>query len=177
MERLGVEYIVDYRPETEGFRTPFLNEPYAGKYFESIAPVPEDITVKIDLDMQLVKPIPLELVMSAEDKPIVGQYDPAASKQQRKLSDATSIPFDTNFIITHRKHGFYSKYLDACMDEKLLRSAEWLEIEKQYGSYYLEEYAVDWLFRNGAIDVQPAQWYQFGEGYPPVASYPRDKIG
>lgn len=142
----------DFYEPSASFKTPFLNEPYTGWYFEQKNPVAESISVKIDLDMKLVKPIPEELVYSAEKKTLVGQYDAAAQKQQRKLLDG-ALPFDTNFIVSHQKHGFYQTYFSACSDPELLQSSEWLELERQHGSYFLEEFALDWLHRNGKIDV------------------------
>jgi hypothetical protein len=58
----------------------FLNEPYCGKYFESINPIKEEITIKTDLDMQLLKPIPEEIIRLAQDKIIIGQYDEESLK-------------------------------------------------------------------------------------------------
>jgi len=46
-------------------------------------PCREKILIKTDLDMQLLKPIPKELIEIAVDKVVIGQYDEESSKDQR----------------------------------------------------------------------------------------------
>lgn len=171
----NVNYIYDPYDKAKDFLTTFLNEPYTGKYFETIKPIDEEITIKIDLDMKMIKPIPYELVVSSTEKPIVGQYDILSKKQQRTLLDNT-IPFDTNFIITHRRHNFYSTYFDLCFDKAVLESDAWKQIKQQHGNYFLEEFVIDYIYSNKLIDIQPIQYYQFGEGYPSIDIYPQERL-
>lgn len=173
--KYNVNYINDPYDNAKYFLTDFLNEPYTGKYFETINPIDEEITIKIDLDMKMIKPISYELVISSSEKPIIGQYDVLAKKQQRALPNNMVI-FDTNLIITHKQHNFYSLYFDLCFDDCILKSDEWKQIQCQYGNYYLEEFVVDYIYKNNIMDITPIQYYQFGEGYPSIDTYPQEKL-
>ena len=44
-------------------------------FFNSIEPIKEDITIRIDLDMVLLKPLGKYLFDDIERKTIIGQYD------------------------------------------------------------------------------------------------------
>ena len=153
----------------------FLNEPYCGKYFESINPIKEEITIKTDLDMQLLKPIPEEIIRLAQDKIIIGQYDEESLKGQREKF-SNNLPFDTDLIITHKKHNFYSTYYNMCFSEKILLNEEYKKVQEQYGDYYLEEFVVDYLNINVFKNIFPLKYYQYGEGYPSIVDYPKERI-
>lgn len=176
LKSLGALYIEDYQPETSSFSSSFLNEPFCGKYFECIKPCKETTTIKVDLDMQLLKPIPQELLEISQNKVVIGQYDEKASKDQRGVLFADSnfkLPFDTNFIIASKPSHFYEVYFDTCYNGDFLKTTEWQELEKRYGSYYIEEFAIDWIAsRPEAGDLlYPVTNYQYGEGYPALSSY------
>lgn len=172
---LNITYIEDYYHNSAEFSTGFLNEPYTGKYFEFINPIKEEITIKIDLDMQVLKPIPKDLIEQCLNGTIIGQYDIASMKMQRTLADG-NIPFDTNFIISHRKHNFYKLYFDLCLSDTILDLPEWKSLQKIYGNYFIEEFVVDYIYKNKLSKIIPIQYYQYGEGYPSIITYPHDKI-
>lgn len=182
LEDLGVVCIDDYCPETDTFSSPFLNEPFCGMYFEATKPCKEKILVKTDLDMQLLKPIPEELFETAKSKVVIGQYDEESSKDQRGVLFKKSkfkLPFDTNFIISSRDSGFYQRYFDACQSKELLASEEWSRLKAESGSsYYIEEFAIDWLAsqRDFEDKLYPIVSYQYGEGYPPLRRYSDDEV-
>ncbi len=153
----------------------FLNEPFCGKYFEHICPISEDITIKTDLDMQLLKPLPETWFDIVQANIMIGQYDEESVKGQRERFDG-NLPFDTNIIITHRKHNFYSTYYDMCFSDEILSNLEYKRIQEEYGDYYLEEFVVDYLFSTRFHNIFPLRYYQYGEGYPSIVDYPRERV-
>lgn len=153
----------------------FLNEPFCGKYFESICPISEEVTIKTDLDMQLLKPLPKEWFDLVEEGVLIGQYDEESVKGQRQKFN-NNLPFDTDLIITHRKHGFYPNYYDMCFSDEILQNPEYKKVREEYGDYYLEEFVVDYLYVTKSKNILPLRYYQYGEGYPSVVDYPRDHI-
>lgn len=172
---LGVVYIDDFNDDSVNYVNGFLNEPYCGKYFEKINPIKEEITIKLDLDMQLLKPIPKNIIELTEEKIIIGQYDENSVKSQRDFY-FDSLPFDTNLIITNRKFNFYEKYYDMCFSNEILNDDHYKNIQKTYGNYYLEEFVVDYLNKNVFNNILPIKYYQYGEGYPSISEYPREEI-
>lgn len=136
----------------------FLNEPFCGKYFESIHPISEEITIKTDLDMQLLKPLPARWFDIVYENIIIGQYDEESVKGQRQGFN-NNIPFDTNLIITHRKHDFYSSYYDMCFSYEILSNPEYRKVQEEYGNYYLEEFVVDYLFSTHFHNISPLRYY------------------
>lgn len=175
LEKLGVSCVNDYHPSTLCFATSFLNEPFCGYYFEELKPCREKILIKTDLDMQLLNPIPRELVEVAIDKVVIGQYDEESSKDQRSSQFSSSIhrlPFDTNFIIANRELGFYKRYFEACQSKELVELPQWKELQAQYGSYYIEEFAIDWLASTSfGCNLHPITHYQYGEGYVSIDTF------
>ena len=175
LDKLGVICINDYHRSTAYFQSSFLNEPFCGYYFETLKPCREKILIKTDLDMQLLKPIPKELIEIAVDKVVIGQYDEESSKDQRGVQFSSSkhqLPFDTNFIIANRELGFYRKYFEACQSKELVDLPQWKELQKQCGSYYIEEFAIDWLALTGfGNQLHPVTHYQYGEGYASVDTF------
>lgn len=175
LDKLGVICINDYHPNTSYFQSSFLNEPFCGYYFEALKPCHEKILIKTDLDMQLLKPIPEELIQIAVDKVVIGQYDEESSKDQRGVQFSDSkhqLPFDTNFIIVNRELGFYRRYFEACQSKELIQLPQWKKLQNQCGSYYIEEFAIDWLASTsfGRL-LHPITHYQYGEGYASIDTF------
>lgn len=172
---MNVIYIDDFNNDSVNFINGFLNEPYCGKYFEKIKPIKEEITIKLDLDMQLLKPIPKNIIEMSNEKIIIGQYDEKSVKNQRDFY-FEQLPFDTNLIITNRKFNFYEKYYDMCFSDVILNNDHYKNIQKIYGNYYLEEFVVDYLNKNIFDNILPIKYYQYGEGYPSISEYPIEEI-
>jgi hypothetical protein len=172
---LGVNIVVLTGEEIVKHVLGFLNEPFCGKYFESICPIKEEITIKTDLDMQLLKPLPEKWIDIARENIVIGQYDEESVKGQRQRFNG-DLPFDTNLIITHRKHGFYSSYYDMCFSDEILSNPEYKKIQEEYGDYYLEEFVVDYLHATKFKNVFPLRHYQYGEGYPSITEYSREQV-
>ena len=175
LNKLDVVCINDYHHSTSYFGSSFLNEPFCGYYFEILKPCHEKILIKTDLDMQLLKPIPKKLIEIAVDKVVIGQYDEESSKDQRGVQFSNSkhqLPFDTNFIIANRDLGFYRRYFEACQSKELVDLPQWKELQKQCGSYYIEEFAIDWLASTGFGNwLHPVTHYQYGEGYASLDTF------
>lgn len=91
LHNLGVSYDEEYHPETERFTSGFLNIPYVGMLYEHRLDV--DVLIKIDLDMNLIQPLPPEWVESGQIS--VGQYDDYCTKQQRGSTTSGHNPLDT----------------------------------------------------------------------------------
>lgn len=173
LKALGVTYIEEYSPETEKFTSGFITIPYAGMYFEKV--LSEDVLLKIDLDNVLLKPFPRDLVEKALTSTVVGRYSEDFDVCERYCFGG-ECPFDTSLIITGRDLGFYKKYYDLCFDEKVLTSPEWLAIKEVEGEYWLEEYVVDYMYKNGIADITPVQNYQCGYGYPDMAYFIKNRL-
>lgn len=173
LEVLNVKYIEDYSDETKRFTSGFITIPYTGMYFEKI--LSEDILIKIDLDNVMLKPFPEDLVEKAYLSTIVGRYSRDFEISERYCFN-NECPFDTSLIITHKDKLFYKKYYDLCFDENVLTSPEWLSIRKTEGEYWLEEYVVDYMYKNKLADIIPIQNYQCGYGYPDMASFIKNRM-
>jgi signal peptidase I len=142
-------------------------------YFEKI--LDEDILIKIDLDNIMLKPFPEELIKNAYISTIVGRYSKDFEISERYCFN-NECPFDTSLIITNKNKKFYKKYYDLCFDNNVLNSPEWLSIRKVEGEYWLEEYVVDYMYKNKLADIIPIQNYQCGYGYPDMASFVKNKL-
>ena len=125
----------------------------------------EDILIKIDLDMNIIKPLPKDLVNNKQI--VVGQYDDYCTKHQRE-GIAEENPFDTGFIISNRTSGFYKYFFKKCMDYMGSDDPHWLRVKAQTGEYYLEEFAMDMIYAEKTFDIKTIQKYQIGEWYTPV---------
>jgi len=152
LKSLNVTYIEEYSPEVRKFTSGFITIPYTGMYFEKR--LHEDILIKIDLDNVMLKPFPPELVEKACESTVVGRYSKDFDVYERYCFDG-ECPFDTSLIITGRKLGFYKKYYELCFDKCVLASPEWLAIRDVEGEYWLEEYVVDYMYRNKIADITP----------------------
>jgi hypothetical protein len=174
LKELNVEYIEEYHDIVETFTSGFLNIPYVGMLFEERLDV--DVIIKIDLDMNLIQPLPEELVNT--DYVICGQYDDYCTKQQRILESGWTNPFDTGFMITRKESGFYKKWWNEVYE--ILKNPEsdpeWLKVREQTGEYYLEEYIVDKLFHLDSSILKPVQKYQIGEWYTPVSEFTDEEL-
>lgn len=175
LEKLGVIHIEDFNPQSKSYSSGFLTLPYCGLYFQEINPIQQDITLRIDLDMVLLKPLDKFLFDNVENETIIGQYDEDSLKDQRGTFEG-QLPFDTGFMITHRKNSFYRKWHDLCFSDEILSSDRWSEVRKVFGDYYLEEFVVDYMFNHDISKIRPIQKYQHGEGYASVDTFSDEQL-
>jgi hypothetical protein len=176
LKELGVTYIEKYQPITETFTTGFINVPLVGSILEDEAP--EDVFIKIDLDMNIIKPLPEELVNSVatNDSVICGQYDDYCTAQQRSTSQHWGNPFDTGFTISRRESKFYTFFYDQVMKTMVSDDPIWAKVKADSGEYFLEEYVMDKIHNEGAWSVIPIQRYQIGEWYTPVSEFTDEEL-
>lgn len=174
---LGVEYIENYIEETDTYFCGWWNVPLCGKILEK--ELDFDIFIHIDLDMNIFKPLPKELIDSVIEGgySIVGQYDDYSSSQQRISEVPWSNPFDTGFIVSTKNSGFYQYWYEAL---KKLTENGGDEIWKKYCSHRplsdLEEYVIDVAYNEKKIPIKPIQKYQIGEWYTPVSRHTPDEL-
>lgn len=174
LSELGVTYIEEYHPITETFTSGFINIPYVGMLFEEKLDV--DVLIKIDLDMNIIQPLPEQLVHS--DKVVIGQYDDYCTKMQRDLESGWCNPFDTGFMISRKSSGFYREWwkrVNQIMNEGY-HDPNWIKVREQTGEYYLEEYVVDAIYHETPDKIQPVQKYQIGEWYTPVKEFMDEEL-
>lgn len=175
LKKLNVIHTNCFYPETKDFSSGFLNIPLAGRHFETPGVIKENILIKIDLDQYIVRPFPKELIEKANETNIVGQYS-LDFPQRARWSYENQCPFDTSLIITNKKNQFYHLYYSMLSDKRVLESEEWYKVELQNGQYYLEEFAIDFMYHNGIGNITPIQKYQFGMGYPSLDTFTDEEI-
>jgi hypothetical protein len=171
-QTLGVSYIEEYQSITETFVSGFLNVPLICMLLEQR--LTEDVLIKIDLDMNLIKPLPEDVVNS--DILVCGQYDDYCAAQQRKMHEGWGNPYDTGFTISRRDSGFYKFFFDLLMTTMNSDDPIWEEVRRVSGDYYLEEYVMDKVAYTDMWKVQPIQKYQIGEWYTPVSEFTDDEL-
>lgn len=174
LKQLNVEYIEEYHPITETFTSGFLNIPYVGMLFEQRLDV--DVIIKIDLDMNIIQPLPEHLVH--DPKVVIGQYDDYCTKMQRDLEAGWCNPFDTGFMISRKESNFYSLWwarVNQILNEGY-NDPNWLKVREQTGEYYLEEYVVDAIYHEAPNLIHPVQKYQVGEWYTPVKEFTDEEL-
>lgn len=155
----------------------FLTEPLCGRLAEKLVDPSKKIFIKMDLDMKLLQPLDHELVEEAFDGVVIEQYTDYDKKGQR-ISIGEFNPFDTCFVISSRESRFYETYWQLCHSEEILGSEEWHQVKAETGDYFLEEFVVDFMFKNSSRfqKIIPVQGHLFGEGYKPVDLMKDDEI-
>lgn len=174
---LNVHYVENYLSETESFTSGFYNVPLCGMNFEKI--LKEDILIHIDLDMNLIKPLPEKLVnsVSLNKFVVIGQYDDESAKEQRKIGIDWDNPLDTGFIISHRKSGFYDFFYKELMRlDETSGDERWKENCADQPQYFLEEYVIDKAYNEKMFPIVPIQRYQIGEGYASVSTFTDEEL-
>ena len=90
-----------------------------------------------------------------------GQYSEVLEDRSAINGD---FPLDTSLIITSTDSSFYKHYYENCFSEKYLNSEEWKRIKAVSGDYWLEEFVVDMMWKEG-WNITPVKDYQYGPGY------------
>lgn len=125
--------------------------------------------------MVLLRPLDNDLFSNVKNETIIGQYDKDSLKDQRNNFNNV-LPFDTGFMITHRDNNFYHNWYNYCNSDEVLKSNKWNEIQKIMGDYYLEEFAVDYMYSLNKFKIKPIQKYQFGEGYASIDTFSDEQL-
>lgn len=155
----------------------FLTEPLCGMLAEKMVDSSKKIFIKTDLDMKLLWPLDQDLLEEALGQVVIEQYTDYDKKGQR-VSIGNFNPFDTCFIISSRKSKFYETYWNLCHSKEILDNSDWHQIRSETGDYFLEEFVVDFIFKNSERfqKILPVQGHLFGEGYKPIDLMKDDEI-
>lgn len=165
LEQLKVTYIEHYLKESEVVPYGFFLVPLIGKLLEER--YPSSFMIHIDLDMNIIKPIPDKLFDTKIIK--IGQYNIESSKTQRSHSN-WELPLDTGFTISHNSSKFYKTFWNYLQyyfkDNYYLTDNDY----KLQGTelYFLEEFIADKLYNEKILNIEPIEYYQIGEGYASV---------
>jgi hypothetical protein len=129
---LNVTYIEEYLNETSNFDCGFWNIPLVGKWAEKN--LVEDILIKIDLDMYLIRPLKKEMFDNL-DKSVVGRHGPFPAsfyldKMSEKFPEYKNF-YNTGFTITEKKSNFFHKQMEAL--ERCTLSYKKNTFEKDFG--------------------------------------------
>lgn len=187
-KELDVTYVEEYYEETELYQNGYWNIPLSGKWFEEN--LEEDILIKIDLDMYLIKELPKSLVNLGKGKTIVGRYDELSAKHNtNKLTFPNKYgqPWDTGLVITHKKTLFFSTFYDKLKqitqeyEDGVFESLYGLKIKEHcddegvdYGA--IEEFAVSILYTDDKFKLDPIFKYNLGEFYAPISIYTNEEV-
>lgn len=185
---LNVTYIESYHPETEQYNNGYWNIPLSGKYFEEH--LTEDVLIKIDLDMYLIRPLPEELFALPDNIPIVGRYDELSAKHNtNKLTfpERYGQPWDTGLVITKRVAGFYTKFYETL--KTITSEYENGTFEQKYGLHIkhsnddrgvdygaIEEFAVSVMYTDLGVRLTEINKYNLGEFYAPIEIYTDEEV-
>ena len=170
-KELNVEYIEYFDENIFNYSSGFLTLPFVGQLFENKVNIDQDIIIKIDLDMQLLKPLHEDLFLLLDSGfSVVGQYDKYSIKDQRQTYK-DFLPFDTGFMITNKNNMFCDLWYKLCFKDYLLKTNEWQETKIKFGNYYLEEFVIDYIYANKLAKIIPVQRYQYGEGYASIDTF------
>lgn len=174
---LNVNYIEKYLPETEELDSGFWIVPLCGMKLEE--ELVEDVFIHIDLDMNLIRPLPQELVnyVALNAETLVGQYDDESAKEQRKIGIDWDNPLDTGFIISKRESRFYKFFYENLMKlAKEKGDQRWKDNCNDQPMYFLEEYVIDKAYNEKTYPIAPIKRYQVGEGYASVKTFSDDEL-
>lgn len=185
---LGVNYIEEYHPETERYQNGYWNIPLSGKYFEEN--LKEDIFIKTDLDMYLIKPLKKQLFDLKPGYTTVGRYDEMSAKHNtNKLTFPSKYgqPWDTGFIITERKTNFFTKFYEKL--KQLTLEYETGTFENKYNLHIkehdndvgvdygaIEEFAISVMNTDDKVKLKEINKYNLGEFYAPIDIYSDEEV-
>lgn len=176
LKTLNVEYIEYFDKNIFNYSSGFLTLPFVGQLFENSIYVNQHIMIKIDLDMQLLKPLPKEWFITASfGSTVVGQYDKYSIRDQRQTY-TDFLPFDTGLMITNKNNKFCDLWYKLCFKEYVIKTNQWQETKIQFGNYYLEEFVIDYIYANKLIKIFPVQRYQYGEGYASIDTFSDEEL-
>lgn len=111
---LNVTYIEEYLPETADFSCGFWNIPLVGQWAENN--LREDILIKIDLDMYLIRPLP-ERLFDLSLGTVVGRhgplpFSPYLDRMSKTYPEYASF-YNTGFTISTRESKFFTRQMEA----------------------------------------------------------------
>lgn len=175
-KELNVEYIEYFDKNIFNYSSGFLTLPFVGQLFENNIHIDQNIIIRIDLDMQLLKPLPQEWFnVVCLGSVVVGQYDKYSIRDQRQAY-SDFLPFDTGLMITDKNYKFCDLWYKLCFKEYVIRTSQWQETKIKFGDYYLEEFVIDYIYANKLAKIFPVQRYQYGEGYASISTFNDEEL-
>jgi hypothetical protein len=185
---LNVTYIENYHPETEKYKNGYWNIPLSGKYFEEN--LTEEIFIKTDLDMYLIKPLKKELFDLQPGYTTVGRYDEMSAKHNtNKLTFPSKYgqPWDTGFIISKRETKFFTNFYEKLKqltleyESGIFESKYNLHIkehDEDFGVDYgaIEEFAISVMNTDDKVKLKEINKYNLGEFYAPIEIYSDEEV-
>ena len=118
-KKLNVEYVEYFDQNIFDYSSGFLTLPFVGQLFENKVNISQNILIKIDLDMQLLKPLPEEWFNEVElGYTVIGQYDVYSIRDQRNAY-RDFLPFDTGLMITDKRNMFCDLWYKLCFLKNL----------------------------------------------------------
>lgn len=167
--KLNVFYLHYPMNDINDFDYGFINVHYSGKLFSDI--IDADIFIHIDLDMELLQPLPLSVfdpILKDNKGAIIGGYQPEDYIDQRTPLFGPSI-LNTDFIITTKQFGktLYNSIIDDCIYLNNNRDILQNGTEKEFRIYDIEEYGADLTYSKfkDFIFIITEDLYEQGEGY------------
>ena len=155
-ELISLNKVSIFSPEENEKDNNFFDVHYSGKRIRDLN-LDGAITIHIDLDMILLREIPVNFFSPLIEKDlIIGGYNIEDYEYQRKPSFGNRI-FNTNLIITKSKEYSFFDFYE--------------EMIKEYSSYpdktdyYIDETLVEKVLLNQEFNYLEQTYYEMGEGY------------
>jgi hypothetical protein len=174
-KQLNVNYISDYDSITETFECGYWNIPLAGAWFEKN--LSEDIIIKLDLDMILLKPLKENLF----DLPVGGCAVGAQDKNKgnltttiRQLPAGATYRTNTCLIISYRKSGIYQEWFRYLMEltNDYYTSTEFKEYLNNLNVIFdeFEEFSLEEMIGKNLVSnkIIPINGFQHSLSYPTI---------
>ncbi len=154
IENLGVDYIEKFIPETDAYRCGYWNIPLAGVFFEKN--LKEDFFIHIDLDMELIKEPSDTFLWCNPETVKVGKFG-----WHRKINPDFEISFETCFITSWKKNGFYQRWYDILKEEET-------KFKGTYEYADMEEHVIDIAYHENRFKIEPVKNFQIGPRCRPL---------
>lgn len=177
---LKVNYIENYEPETSDYLNGYWNIPLVGKWVEDNFDY--DISIKIDLDMYIIKELPKRL-FELQNLPLVGRYDEKSSKHKTNkllFPEIYGPPFDTGLVISRKEDKFYNIFYDVLKKLTLEYQNGLFDDKEKYGFSVgpngldygvIEEFAISILNVERPDYIKSIAKYNLGEFYVGIEEY------
>ncbi len=166
LQDLGVTYIEEYLPISDGFPAGWWNTPLCGKWFEEN--LTEDLLIHIDLDITLLKELDERIFYHNADESVAkcAVYSDEFPDDEGEINGVPK-QFVTCIISSWRRNRFYTRWFDTMMDIW----SRWPMKSNSWWNYCnIEEHAVDYMWEKNKAIFYVFNKVQIGCGYDSVES-------
>lgn len=180
-DKLNVIYVEEYLPEVETYTCGYWNTPLGCMWLEDN--VPEDFLIHIDLDMLVLKPLTDDLlrvsrnawakvgiIPKPENRLHIESYE--HTFYDRTINPAYAIKFNTCFITSNRKRGFYKLWYHAL--KELCPSREACGNDRVYSQW--EEHVLDVLYYEGGVKLDLLDKFEIGYSWDRLDTLTDDEV-